>query len=335
MDYNHIFKRGWTIVWTHKFLWALGFLAALGGGSGSSRSQSNFSTSFPSGGPGRPGIEAELERFIESLGQGEMPAVIPTMVQNILIGLAILIGCVALFTIVFYFVRLAAEGGLIHAVVEIESDRPTGFTRAMSSGWPHLLRFWGVRLLLGLPNIAAFAIFVAGAITFIYSVSSQPGQFPAGIGTMISLVLCATCVLGPYTLFISLLIPISQRGIALQDQGVLDSIRQAWELLRRQPGEILLLALIYVVVGILIAFLVGVIVLPILIATGGPLFVTAIQGDFPAAWQYVVLGMGILAAAILNSAIHAVWISYRSTTFTLAYLELAGLMPAPKGPPEI
>ena len=42
MDYIGTIKRGFAYTWEHKFLWALGFLAALGSGSGFSNS--NYSS---------------------------------------------------------------------------------------------------------------------------------------------------------------------------------------------------------------------------------------------------------------------------------------------------
>ena len=37
MDYGQLFRRGWEIVWQNKYLFVLGFLAALGaGGNGGS-----------------------------------------------------------------------------------------------------------------------------------------------------------------------------------------------------------------------------------------------------------------------------------------------------------
>ena len=48
MDYGKLFRRGWEIVWQNKYLFILGFLAALGGGGGGN-SGSNFNYNVPGG----------------------------------------------------------------------------------------------------------------------------------------------------------------------------------------------------------------------------------------------------------------------------------------------
>ena len=48
MDYGNLLKRSWDIVWHNKFMFILGFLAALGSGGSnpSSRANGNFNYQF-------------------------------------------------------------------------------------------------------------------------------------------------------------------------------------------------------------------------------------------------------------------------------------------------
>ncbi|MEM7800163.1 MAG: hypothetical protein AAF633_13300 [Chloroflexota bacterium] len=74
MDYGKIFQRGITIVWEHKFLWILGFLAAIGGSSASATNNAQFNTNFnfPTSGGGssdfnEEDFEAEAEAFFRGI----------------------------------------------------------------------------------------------------------------------------------------------------------------------------------------------------------------------------------------------------------------------------
>ena len=50
MDYGNLLKRSWDIVWHNKFLFILGFLAALGSGgtNGNRGGQGNFNYTYDS-----------------------------------------------------------------------------------------------------------------------------------------------------------------------------------------------------------------------------------------------------------------------------------------------
>lgn len=328
MDYGQLFKRGWNILWNHKFLWLLGFLAALGGNSISGQASFNFSGGGGGGGSTTGPMDPEIEQFFEGLAQGNFPP-LPAAFQAIFTAIIVFICCATLFFIIMYFVRLVAEGGMIHAVVDIEAGRTSSFGQAMAGGRPHLLPFWGTRLLLGLPNFLVALLFFIVIGSIVVSALRAPASFePRTLLVAVPILLCSGLILFPYSLFIALIIPISQRGIALQRMGVLDSIRHAWQILKQNTAEVLILAVIYVLGGMLFGIVVALVTLPFVALTALPLIFTIFEQNAPGFFQIALFVIGIIVAAILSAVLSAVFVSYRSTTFTLAYLDFTGSAPA-------
>jgi len=64
MNYGDTLKRGWQLTWNNKWLWLLGFLAALGGGGGfgsSANTSMDSSTVTPGTTPNiEPGMIAAI-----------------------------------------------------------------------------------------------------------------------------------------------------------------------------------------------------------------------------------------------------------------------------------
>jgi len=101
MDYGQLLTNAWRIVWSNKFLLILGFLAALG--SAGSSSNSNFSYTV-SGDELPPGFAENIELFLAGFA--------PILMGLICLGFVLVI--------VFWLVRLTAQGGLISAAARLE-----------------------------------------------------------------------------------------------------------------------------------------------------------------------------------------------------------------------
>lgn len=308
MDYMDTLRRGWQIVWDNKWLWLLGFLAALGSGGGSGYSSSNY-----------------------RLDSGEFGA--GTMTPELgaaLAGGALLLVCIFFIVgILLWLVSLAARGGLITSVSQLNRGETSSFGKSFRQGWRKLLPLVGMTILLFAVVIVlviiiavVFAGTIAGAIAA-GSSGSDSGQGVAAIlGSLGIGLLCLLCLLAPLSIILSLIYPFAYRGMMLRDLGVMDAIRHGWQVLRQHVGQILMLGLIFLVINFVIG-LVGAAILGVLgLSTG--ILTDLFSGATITTNQWISAGLGLLAMVIIFSIISAVITAWRSATFTLAYEQWTG-----------
>ncbi|MDA0245921.1 MAG: hypothetical protein OT477_21115 [Chloroflexi bacterium] len=334
MDYGDLLKRGWNITWNHKYLWWLGFLAALGGSAGSgggSGGGSNFS--FPSGsgssspttGTGSgdlPFDEAQIEQFFEGFSNNG------DVLAGVGIAFVALFACLFLFFIVMWFVRLAAEAGLIHAASEINDGQKTSFGSAFGHGRGHMGTLFVVNLILQGPIILIGLLFACAAVMLIggsTGAGSADAMAAAG-GTVAFVAICFACLLIPYGLIVQLMYPIAQRGVVLKNMGAMESVRHAWAVLKANVGEMLLLGIISWFMMLVFGIASALVALPILFATFAPVIISFINSETLSVGLSILAGGGVLLAMIVGSFVSAIMVVMRSSTFTLAYLEMMGRM---------
>ncbi len=312
MDYGQLFRRGWEIVWNNKFLFILGFLAALGSG-GSSGGGSNFSSPAPgsSGGdPFPPDFMAEVSRFWSEYG-----------------GLVLGLFCfLFILSIVFWLLRLAAQGGLIEAVDRIEVGEKMTFGTAFSAGVARIGALVGLNLVLNSPFII-FGLIFGGffVFSFVLPLIQSGGELPeSAAGAFGMVVLCGgllACVLLPLGIIITFVQPFAQRGLMLKQLGVLDSIRHGWQVVRSNVGDVILLAVAFLVIGFLFGLVTVVFMIPFAFLAVGPFLLDAIQGnDFNLGMtEIALLAFGGICLGLVGAAVNSILTAYRSATVTLAY----------------
>lgn len=323
MDYGRLFSRAWEICWNNKWLFLLGFLAALGaGGGGGSNSGFQFdSGNFPNGitleDPAGFLPPAFLDN-IESLVALAVPVLIGLVCVGFLIGIA------------FWLLRLTAQAGMISTVVDVEGGEKVSLGKAFSKGFQFLPRLAGINIILVLPIILVVVIFMVvllgmiGATAGFASLESTVDEFVTGsLVTFIALICVFSCVVGLYSLLVALLEPVAQRSAVVENQGVIDSLKRGWQVFTQNIGEVLILAVLYVVIGFVYGIIVTIVLIPFgLIIAAPTVFDFLSSGDIStggiilAVIGFIVLG---LVAAVLN----ALWVAFRSVSFTLAYQEFA------------
>lgn len=307
MDYVGTIRRGWELTWKNKWLWLLGFLAALGSGS-SFGSNSNFQTGSGDLGANGSSISPEM--------------------LTALAGGALLLCCVfVVIGILLWLVSLASKGGLITAVSELDRGEASSFGRAFRQGWRKLLPLIGMTLLLfAIPIILTIVLVVGFAGTFAAAIAagtSMESDALAGIlGTAGVVFLCLLCLLIPLSLVFSLIYAFAYRGIMLRGMSVMDSIRHGWRVVRENLGEILLLGLLFFIVNLVISFVAAAIIGLLGVSTG--LFSLMMTGSELTTTQIVGAGVGILVTILIFAVISAIVTAWRSATFTLAYEQWTG-----------
>lgn len=322
MDFGKVFSRAWHISWNNKFLFVLGFLAALGSGSAGTGSspQANFSFSE---GDLPPGWAENLEQFWQEIVAIGVPLLITLLCVGFLLG------------IILWLVRLASQAGLISAAARIDHGESLSLGEAFRSGLSYLWRMVGLNLLLFAPFILLGLIAAGIAISTVTIASVEtftgpgpaPGQMEQILGGFGIIALCfclLACILLPLWLIIYVIYPFAQRGIVLAGLGVVASIRHGWNVITRNVGEILLLILFFVVLGILATVVTALVMLPIGLLAFGPAVFDLIGGGVPSASDIVFIILGGLLLLIVSAVINSLLITYRSVTVTLAYEEFVG-----------
>lgn len=318
MDYGSLLSRSWNIVWNNKFLFVLGFLAALGSGGssgGGGGSNSGFRGSSSSDFNLPPDTIANMQSFLAQYG-------------------ALMLGLVCFFFvlgIVLWLVRLTAQTGLIDAVSRIDAGEKVTFGDAFAAGTSKLGRMVGVNLLMFGPFVLlallSAGIFLGTAGTAFYKGTVGDGNVDslfAGMGIFAVCFGLLACLLLPVLLVVTIVYPFAQRGAVLRDLSVMDSVRHGWQVVRANLGEVFILAILFLVIGAVF----GVVTLIVLIPGAVLIFIPAVISIFTRGISIGLLEIGYLVMggiclALLAAAVNSVLTAFRSTAVTLAYQEFS------------
>ena len=315
MDFGQLFNRSWKIVWQNKFLFILGFLAALGAGS-SSGSSGNTNFDFPSSsGSASDPLPFDFMNEVSSFW---------AQYSGLIIGL----GCfLFILGIVFWLIRLAAQGGLIEAVDRIDAGEEMSFGSAFSAGVGRIGSLVGLNLLINAPLTISGLVFGGIGIATFASIFQNEGAISDATGGLIgTFAICAgllACLLIPLSIIITFVQPFAQRGLMIKQLGVVDSIKHGWLVLRENLSDILLLGFAFLFIGFLFGIATLFVMIPFAFLTVGPFFYDAILGnEFSfGTTEIVTLALGGICLGLVSAAVNSALTTYRSATVTLAYQE--------------
>lgn len=289
MDYGQTIKRAVNVVWENKYLIVLGILAALGSGT---------FTGGGGGGGGGTGGNGSGDPFAGGSPFGDLAP----EVAGLAVGVIVLLLCVAVVIgLALWVISTIARGGLVAGVDGVEAGEKMSLSEAWGAAWHKKWQLLGIGLLPGIPGIALFVVAIAGLVAYgsVTAVVGEGFATPGGTGLAVLLGLAA-CLLVPVMLALSILRTFAERAAMLEHQGVLDSYKRGWQVLRENLGEAVLLFLIQMGIFIAMAFLLFV---PSIIVVLCCLL-----------WPLMFLAQGFVTAAV-----SAVW--------TLAYREWTGRAP--------
>ncbi|MFW5940992.1 MAG: hypothetical protein ACOCXI_04275 [Chloroflexota bacterium] len=318
MDYGRIFSRAWQLCWDNKYLFLLGFLAALGSGAtGGGQFNYNFSAEdLP------PGFAPNLERFFAAMAP-----------------LALGLICVAfLMAIILWLVRLVAQAGLISAADRLDEGEHVSFGDAFSTGVSHLLSMVGLNVVIHLPLWIIGGFSLIGVLAAIVPVARTvtpegvPSPDTAGIGLIAAIIgFCtACCIFLLVVLLVSVIYPFAQRGLVLGNLGVVESIFHGWRVVRDNIGDVILLIIIFLVLGFVFGLVVSLVMIPLGFLALGPTMLGMMSGRAVDAGDIVLLVGSGLVLGLISALINAVYVAYRSVTVTLAYQEFMGKEKGPE-----
>ncbi|MFN2212199.1 MAG: hypothetical protein ACK2UE_03925 [Anaerolineales bacterium] len=307
MDFGKVLSRAWEITWRWKALWVLGFLAALGQGTGGgSGPQFNYTFS-----------EGDFERFTYRLDESfvELFAGITALVIGLL--------CLAVVVvIILWIISVIARGGLIAGVQQVEAEGSTSFGKAWAAGARKFWTLFGLGILTALPTIL-LVIFGVTIITLgiMAGVGMLDNYEAAGITTIISVtIFCGTCFCcGLFALVIVLeqIRIYAERAAILDDLGWIDAFKRGWQVLVENIGATLILWLIFFALGIVIfAISFGIMLLLFI-----PMLGIFTLND-PGWWLFGTLCLGGVLGTLIYAIIRSIIVTFTSATWTLAYREL-------------
>jgi hypothetical protein len=325
MDYAKILKRAFSITWNYRVLWVFGIILAL----------TTAGAGFNGNGVNGDGTVPGKDQFTPS-GDFNFPE-IPSQIMDTLIPIAIAIGClILLIGVLFLFGRYISEVSLIRMVNDHESTgEKASIRQGFRLGWSRSTwRLFLVDLLIGLGVLVASLLLLTIVLAplLVWLTESIAARV---IGTVVTI--------GLFILFIFLVIAASivitlsmlmvRRVCVIENLGVIESIRRGYAMARRHPGDLLVMGIIMVGLGLawmilmipvfILLVIVGIIIggLPALLAGGiASLF---IQGATP--WiiaAAIGVPLFILTIAAPGLFLNGLKEVFKSSTWTLAYREL-------------
>lgn len=310
MDYGAIIKRSWQIMWRYKALWVLGVFAGVSGcqGGGSSGGGNSWRQSAGSD-PFGPYQDLDLmaERMLTYL-----PLIIGTFVLLFLLG------------IVWWVLSVAARGGLIVGVSEIEEGRERRLGELWSAGFARFWSLLGLGLLLTLPvAVVGIGIGLAVALPLMQAAMAGSDFAPALLAPMCGALAIGIPLLIVLSFVLGVMYLIAQRYIMLGGQGAIEAAGNSWRFFRNRIKDTFLM---YVINGALNIAAALVLVVPIVligIAVAIPLVISVDQGATGVLAG--IVGVFVLVIAALSFFYAGIWGTFTSSLWTLFFREVTGM----------
>ena len=297
MDYGYILQRAWQITWKHKLLWLFGLMAGLG--ANAPRIQIKD-------------LPPDLQLQVGSLTAGHnMTTIIVTL---IVVGLSL--------ALLFAVLRTMGRAALIDQVNLIENQGQPSVRAGWESGKRYFWRLLGISAILALPTLVLTAAGVVPVFVSVFPYLNDRTALPTAVLT--SLLAClapAICLMVILSIPLAMVNLLGTRACVLEDLGVVASIKRGWKLLRRSPGEIVVLWIVALGIGIALLFIIAI---PICLL--GMLFLAPVQivADSPSVtlgslliFAFLSWLIGIAVSSVAQTLISAYW--------TIAYRGLTGL----------
>lgn len=247
MDFGEILSKAWKTIWKNKVLWIFGILAGCGANGGSSSSGggnssiNQSSSSWADPGDMFPQAESffyNIERSFDNMQDGTIALLI---VGGIILALII--------SVLVLFISSIGKAGLIYGAAkadEMEADAPKlTFKEVWNGGKPYFWRIVLLSLLIGAASIVLVLLLVAPAILM--------SVLTLGVGLFCIIPLI--CIMVPVFWMVGVLIEQATVAIVVEDLGVFDSIKRAWQIvIQENLGNYVVLGLILGIGGAIVGF---------------------------------------------------------------------------------
>ena len=310
MRFSEIIKKAWNITWRYRALWVLGLFAGVTGsssGGGSSYrapSSSGSGTSNPFANVHADQVLPALQRFLPVL---------------IIVGMGLFA-----FGILWWVFSIAARGGLVYAVNEIESGRPFTLGASWRAGFSRWWRLLGLSILLALPVFLLLLLVVFGVIApllpSILSHTSPNGAVFVPVCGVVAIGIPALIVVG---LILGIMYVLGVRFVMLHGLGVIDSARESWLAFRTRFKDTALMYLINLGLNIAAGIVLAIPLVIIGVAVAIPAVISAVAGH----WAQFAAALGLAFAIVtpISLLFTAIWGTFTSSLWTIFYRRLTGM----------
>jgi hypothetical protein len=296
MDLSAIFKRAWEITWKHKGLWLLGILANCSGGGSQGSSNATRIPQYNIDGGEFP----QIERWLQSIPEETW----------IVIGIAV-VCAILLLALLFWVLAAIGNGGLIAGFQIAETEGAVTLASAFQMGIKYLWKLLLIQIILGLASLLILAPLIIGII--ILSILTL------GIGLICLIPLL--CLLVPLGIVISIYTLITQIALIVEELDIAAAFRRAWEVLRSNPGEVLIMGIILGVGG----FIVGLILAMPFVLMALPLLTGVLVGtEISSIAGITITAIGILLYLPILLVAGGIIRTFITGSWTLTYRELMG-----------
>jgi hypothetical protein len=311
LSHTDVLKQAFRITWRYRPLWIFGFLLALCGGGGGGGGNFNF----PGG--GEPGDMENLPN---------LPDIDPNIIIALVIGFVCLILLLAVIGGVVRYVTWTALIGMVGKIKETEAiTAREGWRFGWSSrAW----RIFLLGLLIGIPaTILSIGLILLALSPLLLLILDATAAKMLGVVLTVFACLFVFVLLIIVNVIIAPIQEVAWRGIALDQRGVIESVREAISLIKRRFKDVAIMWLLMVGVGFGWGIVALLVVLPV------SLIAALLIGGIPAGLVYLVsqsgwgaaiagVPLGVIALVIISSAANGFYLIYQSAVWTLTYLEL-------------
>lgn len=312
IDFVEIIKKSFRYIWKYKYLWLLGLLAG-GGGMGFQNSGYTMSgTDFNNLKDFEP-FKNSGDVSIQNIGSMSGRVLGVDSGINTTIWLVLAITALAL-AVLFIYLSISARGAIVSSVAQIDSGKDLSFSQAWRRGYRYFWRILLLSILFGL--IIFIPVLVLGGI-IVGLILLKLTVTAIILGLLFLLVFIA------FAIYLSLIIPYSERILILENVSSLKSIAEGLKFFNRNWKNAILMYLILMAlnIGAGITLVIGFGTIMVVLVLIGLLFYainTVLLWIFGFLAGLAVLGLLLLASGIIQS--------YNSTAFTLTYREIKKLV---------
>ncbi len=315
MDYLDLLKRSFHITWRYRALWIFGFLLALcsgGGGGGNFNPPGNL---FQGG--SSDGGDFDLPN---------MPQIDESTIITVVVGVICLIFLLVILSIVIRFITRTALIGMVN---QIEASAQVTMRDGWRIGWSaKSWRVFLVSLVIGIPLFILSMILIILALSpLLLIVTKETGLIITGILLTVLAVLFIALFLIALNAVIGPLLEFAWRRTALDEQGVVASVTESFNLIRGRLKDVFIVWLIMFGLAIGWAIVSLVVVLPVM------LIAVVIIAGIPAGLVYLVsnswigtaaagIPLALLTLIVIGGAVQGFYLIYQSTIWTLTYLDI-------------
>lgn len=249
MDTTTLLKRGFAIWWRYKVLWGLGALLALFG--------RGYGVTINLGVVQPEEVPADLVPALLSLIPEELTP--ETVVGSLVTVTLILFGL---------WIVLLLVGNLVEAAAIVQTDlldRRGQFdvSGSFAIGTQRMIPLFLLDIVLSIPALVIGLLIIIAVGVLLMNLTTMASDAPGvemlagAVVVMLGVVLCLSIPLLIWGFVLSLWRPLAVRVCVLEQQGPVASIKRGWAILRRNLGQVVIVWLVLLGIGVIYSLPVG------------------------------------------------------------------------------